>query len=198
MPFQRIVGVAFLFYPLPWRPIRIFIPIAEIFRFPFRKRERLFYDRISTLQDLLLLQPLSRESQIIAFPNGFPIHLLIGDAILHTSHGGNQTGGTFQIPTPQRTGHVLISTQSAEHDHRADISIGIILRRRRPPGNDVSQGISLPLPTESEAIRVQYLPCCPIAIRHRCELHKTFISLLYPCPFPLVGRMADIKRVIVS
>ena len=99
MPFQQIVGVAFLFYPLPWRPIRIFIPIAEIFRFPFRKRERLFYDRISTLQDLLLLQPLSRESQIIPFPNGFPVHILIGETILHTCHGSYQAGSIFQIST---------------------------------------------------------------------------------------------------
>ena len=190
--------MAFLFYPLPWRPIRIFIPIAEIFRFQVRKLERLFYDRISTLQDLLLLQPFTRKSQIISLPNGFPIHVLIGDTVLHTCHGGYQSGSPVQLPPPQRAGHTLVSTQSAEPDHRAYISIGIVLRRRRPPGNDVSQRVGFPFPAESEAIRVQYLPCCPIAIRHRCELHKTFISLLYPCPFPLVGRMADIKRVIVS
>ena len=47
-------------------------------------------------------------------------------------------------------------------------------------------------------VAFQYLPCGTITVGHRLELYEAGIGLLYPCTLPMVGRVADVERIVVS
>ena len=87
---------------------------------------------------------------------------------------------------------------AGEAEHGADVLLRVVLRRWRPSADDVRDGECPLLRDEAVEVRVERAPCSPIAVGHALELHETFVGLLFPSTLPLVGRVADVERVIVS
>ena len=143
----------------------------------------------------------TRESQLVPPPDGPSVHLVHGDAVLHARHGRNEAHHPLHIVTETAVlgaQQVLVATQSAQHGHIPYIRIGVVLGGRRPPADDVPYIIRPSLLFQPMAIRVEYLPCRPIAVSHGGELHESLVGLHFPCTLPLVGRVTDIQWMVVS
>ena len=97
-----------------------------------------------------------------------------------------------------RARDILVTTQSAQFYHGLHIGLGIVFGGRCLASDDVSYIIRCPLPTETKAVRVQYLPGSPIAVGHGLELDETLVGLCGGCSLPLVRRTTDVQRVVVS
>lgn len=138
------------------------------------------------------------ESQPIAHTNGLGIHLSIRNAAFHASHGGYQTA-QFAIPG-YITGweQVLLTSQPTYSHHKADVSRCIVFFGRCTSADDMLHIERFALSTEPVVISLQGFPGSPITIGHALKLYKTLVGLFFTCTLPAVGRVTDIKWVIVS
>ena len=175
-------------------PSSFFLPI------PIFIQEKQVFIRQFSFEDGLCpgIYTLAGKGQSESITDGFQVHFLVGDATLHRSHSGYQLHEAFRIHPSRRLRKILITTEAREFQNRMDISLCIVLRGRCPSMDDVHYIVRLLGAMKIFPIRLQYLPCRPITVCQRFELHETRVCLLYPCSLPPVRRPADVERIVVS
>lgn len=144
------------------------------------------------------LLALAGEGQVVAVPDRFFAYLVIGGAALYSGHCPKKADKLVDGDAAQRTGQALVAAQRGEPQDGGHIGIGVVLRRGRPTADDGPNGEGLAKPFEVLPIAVEGLPGGTITVGHTLELYKTFIGLLFPCTLPLVGRVTEVERVVVS
>lgn len=149
----------------------------------------------------LFYHPPSRPSQIIPLPDSIHIHLLHRDTVLHASHGGYEAGcflQAFEVAVAVGARDILIATQARKTHHSLYISLGIVFGRGCPAGNDGTHIVRHVFAAETQVVRIEQLPYGAIAILHRFKLYKRRIGLCSGCSLPLVIRVADVERIVVT
>ena len=144
------------------------------------------------------IRPLVREGEGEALADGLRIHFGIRRAAFHGGHGRYQADELFRIHPPRRLRKVLPSSQSAKLQYGADVALRVVFGGWCPSADDVRNVEILIGTMEMLPVRFQCPPGCPLAVSHRFELHERGVGLLYSGPLPTVGRVADVKRVVVA
>ena len=144
------------------------------------------------------VRALARKSQSVARAYGLQVHLLVGHAALHGSHGRHQLNQSSGIHAARGLRQMLVPAQAGEPEHGVYVSLRVVLGGWCPSGNDVLHVVALPGSVEMLPVRFQYPPCRPVSVGHGLELYKTLVGLLLAHALPSVGRPTDIERVVVS
>ena len=144
------------------------------------------------------IRALSGKGQSPSFTNGFRVHILVGCAALHGSHGPEESFQTLRVDSSRWLRKVLLPSQTGEAEDGTDVVLRIVFSGRCPSADDGHRCVGLTCGMKVMPIAFECFPCCAVAVGHGLELYKFLIGLCHGCPFPSVGRPTDVERIVVS